>query len=72
MTDLGELSIQYSSIEMLELIGTGGFGEVYKAKLKPGNQMVAVKKLILVDNQDAFDPMGNQVPIIHQGKGKRS
>jgi hypothetical protein len=63
MTDLGELAISFSSLEMLECVGTGGFGSVHKARLKPGNQLVAVKKLLLgsTEAEDTFDPTQNQV-----------
>lgn len=60
MTDLNELAILYSSLEMIKVIGTGGFGEVYTARMKPSNQIVAVKKLLLNVDED-FDPTQNQV-----------
>ena len=60
MIDLNELAISFSSIEMLDCIGTGGFGLVHKARLKPSNQLVAVKKLIVSEGED-FDPTVNQV-----------
>lgn len=62
MTDLNELAINYSNLEMMKCVGTGGFGEVFTARLKPGNLIVAVKKLLLNADEE-FDPTQNQVRI---------
>jgi hypothetical protein len=44
MSDLTEYRIKYEDIELKEMVGKGGFGEVYKGIYN--HQTVAVKKLL--------------------------
>ena len=46
------LQIDSGDIELIETIGTGGFGRVYKSKLKSMNKLVACKVIKVMNDKD--------------------
>eukprot|EP01117_Protostelium_nocturnum_P000121 TRINITY_DN101_c0_g2_i1.p1 TRINITY_DN101_c0_g2~~TRINITY_DN101_c0_g2_i1.p1 ORF type:complete len:699 (-),score=259.91 TRINITY_DN101_c0_g2_i1:16-2112(-) len=55
--------------EMIETIGKGSFGAVYLARHRPSSQLVAVKKMVIVERDDV-DEINQEVAIMSQCKSR--
>ena len=45
------LEIEYDDLELYEICGRGSYGSVYRALWKSRNKIVAIKKLIHLENE---------------------
>lgn len=46
--------IVYSDLEFYECLSTGSFGAVYRAKYLPHHQIVAVKRVLVLEKEVSF------------------
>lgn len=52
--------IELADLEFMDTMGAGGFGQVWKGRWKPKNKIVAIKKVMELDKQEA-SPYGQVV-----------
>ena len=45
--------IELADLEFTDNMGAGGFGQVWKGRWKPKNKIVAIKKVMELDKQEA-------------------
>ena len=50
--------------ELLEVIGRGSFGTVYKGFAKDSGEIVAVKVVDLEDSDEVFDDLQREIKIL--------
>lgn len=52
-----KLPIKFSDLEFIELVGSGGFGEVWKGKWKSRERTVAIKKCNDLEKREVRTPI---------------